>query len=417
MADRPKVVGFTTTFHQTCACLAVAERLKRRPDAPVIVFGGANCEGEMGLQLIRSFAWIDYVCCGEGDISFPAPSRPLIAAATPPIADSGVLGQGESRRRQFAPMRSSTWTALPYPGLRRLFRSTSASSSLRRRLRATSGVRDRRAAAGGAPSTTAPSAASTATPWRSAARARSVLSTRSSIWRSATASSKIGCVDNILDMRYVDTLFPRLAAAAYDARDLLRGQGQPPPRAAGDNARPAVIRQIQPGIESFSDEVLRLMDKGCTGFQNIQLLRWCEELDIEVAWNLLAGFPARSPAEYEKMAELVPLLTHLAPPYSCAQVRLDRFSPFHTIADNSAFAACGRRAPTITSSRSAGRSLVGSPISSTSTTRTALILPRTFKTCSAKSGPGGGCTATCPASVLASMLASRGTRCISKTHA
>ena len=71
------------------------------------------------------------------------------------------------------------------------------------------------------------------------------------------------------------------------------------------------------------------MDKGCTALQNIQLLRWCQELGIEPAWNLLAGFPGEPPAEYERMARLVPLLTHLTPPCSCAQVRLDRFSPFH----------------------------------------------------------------------------------------
>ena len=68
----PAVVGFTTTFHQTCACLAVAKRLKELPDPPVIVFGGANCEGEMGLQMVRSFPWIDHVCCGESDRSFVA---------------------------------------------------------------------------------------------------------------------------------------------------------------------------------------------------------------------------------------------------------------------------------------------------------------------------------------------------------
>ena len=61
-----------------------------------------------------------------------------------------------------------------------------------------------------------------------------------------------------------------------------------------EKMRNAGVNQIQPGIESFSDQVLRLMDKGCTGFQNIQLLRWCEELDIEVAWNFLAGFPGES---------------------------------------------------------------------------------------------------------------------------
>src|SRR6185503_8994628 len=39
-ALRPRVVGFTTTFHQTCACLAVAQRLKQLPDPPLIIFGG-----------------------------------------------------------------------------------------------------------------------------------------------------------------------------------------------------------------------------------------------------------------------------------------------------------------------------------------------------------------------------------------
>ena len=70
-AERPRVVGFTTTFHQTCASLAVAKRLKALPEPPLVVFGGANCEGEMGLQLLQSFPWIDYVCCGESDLSFP----------------------------------------------------------------------------------------------------------------------------------------------------------------------------------------------------------------------------------------------------------------------------------------------------------------------------------------------------------
>src|SRR5262249_23474657 len=64
---RARVVGFTTTFHQTVPCLAVAKRLKQMVDPPIVVFGGANCEGEMGLQLLTSFPWIDYVCTREGD--------------------------------------------------------------------------------------------------------------------------------------------------------------------------------------------------------------------------------------------------------------------------------------------------------------------------------------------------------------
>ena len=93
-AHSPKIVGFTTTFHQTCASLAVARRLKKLPNAPIIVFGGANCEGEMGLQLVQSFPWIDFVCCGESDISFVKLLHHLLRGGPPEMP--GVLKQGQS---------------------------------------------------------------------------------------------------------------------------------------------------------------------------------------------------------------------------------------------------------------------------------------------------------------------------------
>jgi hypothetical protein len=78
----------------------------------------------------------------------------------------------------------------------------------------------------------------------------------------------------------------------------------------------------------FSNQVLRLMQKGTTGLKNIQLLRWCQELGMEPLWNIIYGFPGESPSEYVRMARLLPLLTHLGPPQSCGPIRLDRFSPY-----------------------------------------------------------------------------------------
>ena len=91
--------------------------------------------------------------------------------------------------------------------------------------------------------------------------------------------------------------------------------------------REAGIRTLQPGIESFSDAVLALMRKGVSGLQNIQLLKWCKELGIEPYWNILWGFPGEPPEEYARMADLVPLLSHLQPPIGYGSIRLDRFSP------------------------------------------------------------------------------------------
>jgi hypothetical protein len=66
-------------------------------------------------------------------------------------------------------------------------------------------------------------------------------------------------------------------------------------------------------------------------------LRWSEELGIQVAWNILAGFPGESASEYTQMSEWAPLLTHLMPPASCTPIRLDRFSPFYTDSEKFGF--------------------------------------------------------------------------------
>jgi ribosomal peptide maturation radical SAM protein 1 len=331
-AQAPRIVGFTTTFHQTCACLAVARRLKALKDPPIIVFGGANCEGEMGLQMIQSFSWIDYICCGESDISFVRLLDQLLGgnSSTPLV---GVL----QKERATAVVQSAPvmdMNTLPYPDFDGYF-SDLAASKLAGLFDAHLVLETSRGC------------------WWGAKHHCTFcgLNGDTMVFRSKTPerayeeieflarrhnSSHIGFVDNILDMKYVNTLFPKLAAADfsldifYEVKANLRYEQLKQMREGG-------LTQIQPGIENFSDQVLKLMEKGCTGFQNIQLLRWSKELGIEVAWNILAGFPGESPNEYADIARLLPKLVHLDPPCSCGMVRLDRFSPFHSRAEEFGF--------------------------------------------------------------------------------
>jgi ribosomal peptide maturation radical SAM protein 1 len=319
----PKVVGFTTTFHQTCASLAAARRLKALPDPPIVVFGGANCEGEMGLQMLESFPWIDYVCSGESDVSFVRLLEHLLRGGPAP---AGVLARGTS-----APAAPSATVqdldALPYPDYDDYFAQLEASGVGRGAAVHVIVETSRGCWWGAKHHCTFCGLNGETMAFRSKSPTRAFEEIAGLTRRYGL--SKVGCVDNILDLRYVDTLFPRLEASGlelelfYEVKANLRYEQLRTMHRGG-------LRQIQPGIESFSDAVLRLMDKGVTGLQNVQLLRWCEELGIDCAWNLLAGFPHEPSDEYARMADLVPLLTHLNPPSSCAQVRLDRFSPFHT---------------------------------------------------------------------------------------
>jgi ribosomal peptide maturation radical SAM protein 1 len=331
MSRGPRVVGFTTTFHQTCASLAVARRLKDLPDPPTVLFGGANCEGEMGLQMIDSFPWIDHVCCGEADHTFPRLLDGLLEGNPPALV--GVLSRSETRALQPSAAVFDL-DSLPFPDYDDYFGQLDASTESRDAAVHVVVETSRGCWWGAKHHCTFCGLNGDTMAFRSKSPERAYEEITTLARRHGLR--KVGCVDNILDMHYVDTLFPMLAESGlelemfYEVKANLRYEQLRKMHRGG-------IRQIQPGIESFSNQVLKLMDKGVSGLQNIQLMRWCDELGIDCAWNLLAGFPSEAPSEYLRMAELIPLLSHLDPPMSCARLRLDRFSPFHARAEEYGF--------------------------------------------------------------------------------
>jgi len=363
----PRVVGFPTSFHQTCACLAVAQRLKAVPNAPLIVFGGANCEGEMGWQMIRSFPWIDYVATSEADLSFPRLIENLLIR-NERTAPPGILGR-DDEPSDAEPVRDMN--ALPFPDYSEFF-AGARSSSLGTALNPVALIETSRGCWWGVKHhCTFCGLNGAGMEFRSKSIERCLQ--EFTLVSEQYQVKRIDCVDNILDTRYIKSLFPLLARRnldlslfyevkanlGYDQLQLMRDGG---------------VRGIQPGIESFSNQVLHIMRKGCTGLQNIQLLRWCRELAIDVVWNILAGFPGESPQEYDRQADLIPLLTHLAPPTCCTPVRLDRFIPIQVNSDSGASALPQL---TIMCFRSKGASLPSWPISLTSITRIGEIQNRT----------------------------------------
>ncbi|WP_439367419.1 hypothetical protein ACNJYD_06620 [Bradyrhizobium sp. DASA03005] len=89
----------------------------------------------------------------------------------------------------------------------------------------------------------------------------------------------------------------------------------------------AGITAVQPGIESLSSPILRIMRKGIKAIHNIQFLKHCRQLSIIPHWNIIWGFPGEAAEEYREMAVILPHLRHLHPPSGCGPIRLDRFSP------------------------------------------------------------------------------------------
>jgi len=96
----------------------------------------------------------------------------------------------------------------------------------------------------------------------------------------------------------------------------------------------AGIIYLQPGIESLSPRLLRLMKKGVSLIQNIFFLKCCREYGLVPYWNNLIGVPGERIEDYQEMEKLIPKILHLRPPYGgTPKIEIHRFSPYFTESD------------------------------------------------------------------------------------
>ena len=86
--------------------------------------------------------------------------------------------------------------------------------------------------------------------------------------------------------------------------------------------------QVQPGIESLQDDILRIMNKGCRAIKQIETLKNCRAYKITVSWNILGGFPGEKEEYYAEMAELLPKLLHLPAPNQFIHIVYQRYGEY-----------------------------------------------------------------------------------------
>jgi ribosomal peptide maturation radical SAM protein 1 len=336
LAERPGIVGFTSSFNQNLGSLALARELKRRDGSIQILFGGANCDGPMGAALHRLFPWIDVVVRGEAEAVLPELCAELLDGREPTPRPGLCIRSRPDGASRCTPLDGAfrpDMDAIPAPDYDEYF------SRLRE-----SPIRD-----AVLPEVRLPIETARGCWWGEKAhctfcglngssmsfRAKSVERVLHEVEDLARRYKRTDfeVVDNILDMGYLRSVLPRLRESRragedytffYETKANLRHDQIRLLRDAG-------VLRIQPGIESLSTPILRLMRKGVTALQNIRLLKWAARYGVQVTWNIIYGFPGEPPDEYPRMAELVPSLVHLKPP-GLVPLQLQRFSPYHEAA-------------------------------------------------------------------------------------
>jgi len=317
-------VGFSTSFHQNCASLALAQRIKSKYPHARIIFGGSNCFGGMGAALCRLFPFVDFVCTGYADTTFPRLVQAVAnGEAAPDIPGIVHRNGGAPASAAAEPVRAIDLDALPYPDYSDYFAQlktvqTPPDFDMRIPMEASRGCwwgeKNQCTFCGF-------NATEMAFHSKSPERVLDELE-----YLCKNYGNQIFFTDNVLAQSYFQTLIPELAhrpglSLTWEVRANLTREQVLLLANAG-------VKWLQPGIESLSDAVLRLMRKGTTLIHNIQILKWAKQFDMCVTWNLLWGFPGEDPAEYTRMQEIIPDLYHLDPPTRYGHIRIDRFSAY-----------------------------------------------------------------------------------------
>jgi ribosomal peptide maturation radical SAM protein 1 len=320
------ILGISSSFQQNMASLAFARRVKAQFPHIFIVFGGANCQGEMGIELHRRYGFIDAVCLGEGDVIFPELVRRHLAGENATGLPGVVLRASDASTTIPAKEveQVENLDALPYPDLSDFYDQRRSFSAASRYPPAVVFETARGCWWGAKHHCTFCGLNGRMMAYRSKSQTRAYEELAHLV---TSYGREVVNADAILDMHYFKEFLPRLAAEGPAIRMFWQMKANLRPDQLELLARAGVTR-IQPGIEALDSELLVLMKKGCTMLQNVQILKLAAENGLSVVWNLLYGFPGESAEAYKRSAHIMPKLRHLQPPSHAGRVLADRFSPY-----------------------------------------------------------------------------------------
>jgi ribosomal peptide maturation radical SAM protein 1 len=324
------LVGFTVLFQQQLASIALARALKKRYPSLPVIFGGGTLEDDIAHEILRNCPDVDYVHCGDADETFPEMVRRLYAGESMRGLPGLLWRDGESIAYAGRAQNHLDMNTTPIPDFDEYFLA-----------REQGGYADDPAAE----EPMIPIETARGCWWGEKShctfcglnragmefRAKDVENVIAMLEALSERYGFLGfnAIDNIIDPGYVEKLFGALAEAHtdlqvhYEIKANVRRDQLARMRRGG-------LFSVQPGVESFSTHVLKLMKKGTTGMRNLELVKWCTYFGINNLYNILVGFHGETREDYQAQCELIAKIPHLQPPYAIARARPDRGSPMFT---------------------------------------------------------------------------------------
>ena len=329
--SRFSLIGFSVVFQQTLASLALAKAVKERYPHIPIVLGGASLEDDIADEIMRECPQVDYIHCGDAELSFPEMVRRLERGESMEGL-RGLMWRDDQRKTIYAG-RAPNFSAMdetPLPDFDEYFyaRNEGGYENFEDACEPMIPIETARGCWWGEKHHCTFCGLNRSGMEFRAKSPEQVLEQLDQLSRKYGVFS-FNAIDNIMAPEYTDKLFRRLSEANtdleihYEIRPNLS-------RTQLGRMRKGGLYSVQPGVESLATNVLKSMRKMTTGMRNVELIKWCTYYGISCMYNILMRFPGETEEDYRLQAELVPKIAHLQPPWGIVKARADRGSPMFT---------------------------------------------------------------------------------------
>lgn len=319
------IIGFTNGFQQTIPSLSVAKYIKEHHPEILLVFGGSSCYAELGETLLKTYDFLDVVVSGEGEEALlEIVHRFRSGEDYEHVAGTYCRKNGQIFINTPRPLMQDL-NKYPYPNFDAYFAELPAFLELYDYSYYNNIV--------------LPIEGSRGCWWKKCAFCglnRQFIENETHTYFRPKSVARIVAELDAQRRRYhmehftftdcinfkIAQLAEEIIQAGTDYSLTTECRVDLPPHDFY-LMKKAGFGKIQLGIESFSTNLLRKMNKGVTALQNINALKWCKIFDIYVNFNIIKNFPLEAKEDVREMITNMKKISHLMPPARISTFRLD----------------------------------------------------------------------------------------------
>lgn len=304
------IIGFTLNYGQFLPSLALAKKIKETYPEKSIVFGGSTTINELGKKVLKTFDWIDFIISGEGEESLLLLSSDYNNYQSIP----GLIYRDNEDIIWNENDNYIDLNNLPYPNFQSYYQNLSIVSDEVKQYYSLYGR--------------LPIELSRGCWWNKCTfcnlRAYNKKYREKTIERFIEELTYLSDTYKILTFQIIGNTLPQhdfrkfceqLIKLGKDFDFYIEARAGQLKSEDYSLLKKAGFNHIQTGIETFSSNYLKKINKGVRVIDNIAALKYCRENSIKNIYNIIVNYPNEEPRDFEETEKNIELFKqYLDPP-------------------------------------------------------------------------------------------------------